>query len=364
MVLTPTLPMTFFPRTTQITPQDSAWQGDEIIECKPPHQTRIMFHNVNGIITRGCEGIDMFVNNQKTLEVDFQGIIEHCIDTTNHQVYQAMQTSTRTHASQQALLALHSSAEPSRHQYKPGGTGVLMLGSIVSRLEPNGVYGDPMGRWSAIHLRRRHQPPVTVITAYQVCPRPTNLLGNTAYHQQLRAINNSGRQNITPRQAFIKDLQTYIGSLQSQGYEIILGGDFNESLTDRQSGIYRLVTSSNLVDPFLQKFPSIPPFGTHAQGSRRIDLLFVSPNILPALSKLGYAPYGFSTDSDHRACLAEFNTNLLFGYCNDQTNQPYKNRLINTRDKKLVDTFISDYLKKEYSRNLRDSKRAPLVRRK
>lgn len=76
------------------------------------------------------------------------------------------------------MLTLHSSNEPSINPYKPGGTGTLLLGPIVGRLEANGIYGDPMGRWSVTHFRRRDQSPITVITAYQVCPKPTNILGN------------------------------------------------------------------------------------------------------------------------------------------------------------------------------------------
>lgn len=51
-------------------PTASGWQGDEISVIKDENITRMMFHNVNGITTQGCEGIDMFVNNQLSLEVD------------------------------------------------------------------------------------------------------------------------------------------------------------------------------------------------------------------------------------------------------------------------------------------------------
>jgi exonuclease III len=267
-------------RTRKPVTESATWHGDEFLGPKPERSTRMMFHNVNGLSLNGCEGIEMFVNNQLSLDIDLQGIAEHCLDTTKYQVKQALQRSFRSHSPQKSVIAFHSSTDPATNYYKPGGTGVVMLGSLVGRLESNGVHGDAMGRWTAVHLRRRDRKPITVIMAYQVCPRPTNILGNTAFHQQVRFLNQQGRSHIHPRQAFINDLQTYIGRLQQQGNDIILGGDFNESLTDRHSGIHRLVSAQNLVDPFLIKFQAAPTFGTHQLGSRRIDLLFVSPALL------------------------------------------------------------------------------------
>ena len=121
---------------------DSAWQGDDLSSQKDTHATRIMFHNVNGISLRGTEGLDIFVNEQVTLDIDIQGITEHCLDTTKYQVYQTAQDIVRTQAPGLSALSLHSSNESAVNLYKPGGTGFLALGEVVSRLEPNGISGD------------------------------------------------------------------------------------------------------------------------------------------------------------------------------------------------------------------------------
>ena len=112
-----------------------------------------MFHNVNGISLRGTEGLDMFVNEQVSMEIDIQGITEHCLDSTKYPVYQTAQDIVRSQAPGLSVLSLHSSTESALNLYKPGGTGWLVLGDIVSRLEPNGISGDSMGRWSSMHLR-------------------------------------------------------------------------------------------------------------------------------------------------------------------------------------------------------------------
>ena len=320
--------------------QDSAWQGDDLSSIKDPQVTRLMFHNVNGLSLTGVEGIDMFVNEQANLFVDVQGFSEHCLDTTKFRVSQSVKDTVRQQYPGKSSVHLQSSSEQALNIYKPGGTGLLLLGNIIGRQEPQGMGGDPMGRWSFVHLRRKDLPPVTIIAAYQVCPRPTNPLGNTAYHQQIRALSEEGRHNIHPRQAFTQDLGKFISSLQTKGHDIILGGDFNEALEDKNSGILHLLTKHNLIDPFLSKFPHHEQFGTHIHGKRRIDAVYLTPQLMPGLLQMGYAPFQFAKSSDHRPVLLDFDTKTLFGQ-RYAPMQPQSLRTVKTKDKKAVSCFVN-----------------------
>lgn len=321
---------------------DNEWQGDDISDDKPGNSIRMMFHNVNGLSLRGNEGFDMFVNEQATLQIDLQGFTEHCLDTTKFQVTQTAQEITRQHYPGQVALQLNSSTDVAMNIYKPGGTGLLLLGDLVGRQEPRGRGGDQMGRWSYINLRRKNMAPVTIISAYQVCPRPTNLIGNTAYHQQRRALNIAGLSNLHPRRAFIQDLSNFIGTLRTKGHDVILGGDFNESLEDKRSGILQLATRHNLTDPFLIRFPDTRQFGTHSMGTKRIDYVFVTPGLLPSIRKVGYAPFYYSKQSDHRPIVIEVDKAIFFGRTSVQL-QPAGNRVVKSRDRKAVTTFITKW---------------------
>jgi hypothetical protein len=333
--------MTTFHSTSQ-QPLDDTWQGDNMSTDKDPHATRIMFHNVNGLSSKVNAGIELFAHEQELLQVDIQCFSEHCLDTTKYQVTNRIVESLQRQYPGQHSLQLQSSNESAVNIYKPGGTGILAIGTIVGRQEPNGRDGDMLGRWSYIHYRRKDTPPLTIISAYQVCSRPTNLLGNTAYHQQVRALSAQGRHNLHPRQAFIQDLSAFITSLKEKGHVIVLGGDFNESLEDNNSGILKLITEVNMTDPFLYRFPHHPDFGTHALGRKRIDLIFVTPALLPGITKIGYAPFSYSTDSDHRPILIEFNTGMLFGQgYNSMQNMAL--RQVKSKDKKSVTTFITQW---------------------
>lgn len=289
----------------------NTWQGDNLTGDKDNHTIRIMFHNVNGLPLTGIDGMDMFANEQANLQVDIQGFSEHCLDTTKYHVHQTARDLLRRYYTGQASLQIDSSKETAINTYKPGGTGILLLGDLVGQQEPQGRGGDAMGRWSYIHLRRKAQPPITIISAYQVCPRPTNIIGNTAYHQQIRALNKAGRHQIHPRHAFITDLINFVAKLQTNGHDIILGGDFNESIEDKNSGLLKLITTTNLTDPFQHRFPHHPTFGTHAMGHRRIDSVLFSPSLLPSLKSIGYAPFQYTKSSDHRPLLFDLDRQIL-----------------------------------------------------
>jgi hypothetical protein len=291
---------------------ENKWQGDEISPQKDHQVTRLMFHNIRNLPIHGPEGVEMFVHAQASLEVDIQAFSEHCLDTTKYQVFHTLKEIVSRTSSSQATIQLDSSSESATHQYKPGGTGILLLGRIANQLEPQGKGGDSLGRWSYVHLRRRNLPPLTIVSIYQVCPRPTNILGKTAYHQQQRALNMAGR-SIHPRQAFMEDISQFVTTLRQKNHAIILGGDFNESFEDKNSGLLQLATTHNMVDPFIHRYPHHPEFGTHLNGRRRIDVVLVTPCILPGLQAVGYAPYDYSTPSDHRPLVLEFKTDMLLG---------------------------------------------------
>lgn len=251
----------------------------------PPDSNACAVLNPTNDVIGGPEGFDIFLKELSLLQVDVLGLSEHCLDTTKYRVLHSLQTTAARHSPGRVLLQLDSCSEPAIHQYKPGGTGIIAFRQVTSTLEPNGRGDDPLGRWSYLHLRRKNLSPLTIISAYQVCPTPTNVVGNTAFHQQQRYLNSSGRTGVHPRRAFQEDLGKFISTLITKRHDIILGGDFNESLTDRRSGIHHLATTYNLIDPFLIRHPHHPPFGTHIYGHRRIDLVLMTPGLLRSLQK-------------------------------------------------------------------------------
>jgi hypothetical protein len=186
---------------------------------------------------------------------------------------------------------------------------------------------------------------LTIIAAYQVNQQPTNTVGITAWHQQRLQLDDQGRQAIHPRQAFIEDLIQFIKRCQADGHNIILGGDFNETTHKNTSGLLRLLSTTDLLDPWTRRYPNHPDFNTYARGTSRIDGVFCSPNLYPFIEAHGYAPFYWITNSDHRAVVIDFNSDMLFYDKNVQQDGSHMTsvRTIQSNDTQQVIRFVKKF---------------------
>ena len=173
---------------------------------------------------------------------------EHCIHIHHQDTLKNIQQTLKNNIQDKSFLQMNASRTPTTQRYLPGGTAIMMVGNTIGRIEPKGSGGDYMGRWSYIHLRRKHATPVTIITAYQVNRNPTNATGTTAWHQQRLILDNEGKYDEHPQTAFINDLSHFISELQQQQHDIIIGGDFNDTIQRHHSGLLKLIMSTGLVD--------------------------------------------------------------------------------------------------------------------
>jgi len=221
--------------------------------------------------------------------------------------------------------------------YKPGGTMAYVTHDHVGRVIEKG--GDEFGRWSWIRLRGKGRI-IRCVTVYQVCARPTNKTGRTAYHQQVSMFNSAGMSNTDPRKRFRVDLTNALESWTLAGDEIIIGGDFNEPFDSERSAIVKAMVSCDLIDPFHFLHRS-DDFATYLYGSKPIDFMFVSSTLLDALVTAGYGKFGAYRLTDHRPSHLQFITKKLFG---DDTHSiaPLSARGIHSKDHNNVTTYIEE----------------------
>lgn len=52
---------------------------------------------------------------------------------------------------------------------------------------------------------------------------------------------------------------------------------------------------------------------TYARGTKCLDYIFCTTNLLPSVTKCGILPYSEIFDSNHRSIYVNFNTNTLMG---------------------------------------------------
>jgi hypothetical protein len=149
---------------------------------------------------------------------------------------------------------------------------------------------DPrrMSRWAVQTYRLCGDKTLSVITAYHPC-RLSPTTGEqplTINHQQQTPIFDNTGKRLEPRQVFIDDIITLITTLQKDpNHHGILMLDENESIDDRSGALRKLMSSTSLVDTFSHISNSQYNIPTYTRGSKRIDYILTSQNLLPYVKR-------------------------------------------------------------------------------
>ena len=210
-----------------------------------------------------------------------------------------------------------------------------ITGRVIQQLS------DELGRWTHLQMAGRNGRILNFITAYQVCARPTNPTGTTAYHQQESLLRTQGRADSHPRRNFRKDLTAFLKPMKHRQEHIILAGDFNEPMDSGTSNMSKICQDIGLSDVFAIRHPDTPEPATYIRGSRRIDYFLVSASVLPSVEKCGYDPFQYRLTSDHRGMFLDLNTQSLFGNLT-QALAAIPSRMIRSKEAKSNTTYITE----------------------
>ena len=191
------------------------WKGTQFPTTTDDEDFVVCFTNLHGLRTPRTpitSSLHDLVASTTTYSISVLGISEHQLSMKDPGISQTIHQFTQnTRTVTPMVCHFDSSNETSAGSGRlMGGTGIMAFNSTVGRLQRQGTGGDPMGRWSFIHLKRHQRPPITIISIYQVCINPTNAVGSTAWHQQRRALDMANRTTTHPRTAFMDDLINFI----------------------------------------------------------------------------------------------------------------------------------------------------------
>jgi hypothetical protein len=177
-----------------------------------------------------------------------------------------------------------------------------------------GMDSHSLGRWSYVRINGKNGREVLIAAVYQACKASIGTIGSkTAFAQQWHLIRQSGDQNPDPRKRFISDLDTFLAPCHSKGIDILLMGDFNETLGESLRGLDAIVTKYNLLDLLPYHHGLDGKVETHSRGSKRLDYAFGTQDLAESISRIGITPYNFIVASDHRGVFIDFEIDSLLG---------------------------------------------------
>jgi hypothetical protein len=125
-----------------------------------------------------------------------------------------------------------------------------------------------------------------------------------------------GTPGLNPGIQFFHDLQLHISSLKNKGLGILLAVDANSHNDGPSSKMDSLMDRTSMIDLILAKHPisgGHPLPNTYNRGTKRIDFLCCTYELLFAVERVGYDAFGEIYDSDHRGMTLDLNWSKLRG---------------------------------------------------
>ena len=162
-----------------------------------------------------------------------------------------------------------------------------------------------------MRLRGRRGRRTTIVVCYRVVQGNGAGLGDSiAFVQQETVLREQGHHNPNPRQHVLSALERFILERHEASEEIILAMDANETIDTSKSQLKSLMMTTGLVDAMSIRHKDPPR--TCIKGTRRIDYIFISPTLAPALQGVGHVGIQDAILSDHCGLWIDFNARELF----------------------------------------------------
>ncbi len=201
------------------------------------------------------------------------------------------------------VTMIHSNADiKTTNYYQPGGVCQVIGGRWTRRTTCSTADPSGLGQWTYQTLSGPNNKQLTIITAYQVCQGGDNSGEHTAWRQRQSVLTRNDPENDNkspnPRHHFAADLTNLCRKLISQGQAILVFIDANSNFEDGSSWLHEFLNRTGMHDVYNHHHGYEYEPATYTRGTKRIDFMFTTTELLPYIDACGYTP--FQSFSDHR----------------------------------------------------------------
>ena len=292
---------------------------------KTKNHVRICYININGIgvhkKSAKSEEIRQFMVKKN---VDVMGLSETNVNWSKVCAKDTLWERTQNWFEHRSIAVSYNTKDTTgKRRSQQGGTATLLRNKMAHKHKKNGYDTSGLGRWSWISIMGSKGSITRFATVY--CPLKTGQ-GNTVYNQQLRELQED------PTARFWTDLGAQLLEWQSNGDQVIIGGDWNEYI--RNINLTEWMALFQMKEA-ITTLHTHPPPPTYHRGSQAIDGIFVSESV--GATRAGYLGFG-ELPGDHRAIWMEVPTKHIIGYKMHDIPRPRARRL-KLDDPRTVDRY-------------------------
>ena len=311
------------------------WIGDQMDHQPLPTETRFILQNCNGLST--SSDLNIFKSDMTEVirkDIHFLALPEINVNCANVGLTNGYKEAFAEITPNGIFQVSNSKVFESRVKYQPGGVGTGFFGKLVTRLIR--TQKEKYGRWQYQEFQGK-QKNLRVYTVYRANYFTDNTTGDTTAWAQQRLLLLQDGIDDNPRHRVIHDLIKELQQAITIGCSVIVLGDMNEHICGSEQTNDKLY-NVGLVNLFQERLGDNLP-NTHRRGSKAIDHIYVTPNVMNHVQKAGIAPFNYGLKSDHRALLFDLDLgSLLDPSVNVIT--PYHCRRLKTTDPKRMEKYL------------------------
>ena len=273
---------------------DSIWIGDTMHYNNMNGTVRIWSQNWNGIEKNDSRKFQYDLYEMQQKHIHYFSVIESTVNTGNKQFVQKLKDDFSIIYPDGELLLTNTPGYTSKSKSQPGGIASAYSGKLRTRIKSHG--SDSLGRWH-YHEFYGQDNFLKIYTIYRVNKGSDERDGETTSWQQQRYLLKQQGILEDPRDRAINDFIAEIQPLIEKGVQLIILGDFNEGIHDKEktNTKFNEIGLKNVMQNRVRELPR-----TFIHGSKAIDHIYVTTKVSNAITNAGFAPFHFIKESDHR----------------------------------------------------------------
>ena len=311
------------------------WYGDQMTEFPTSTDTRFILQNCHGLPTNKDTNIfKSLMTELISKDIHFMALPEINVNCINIEVTNGFKDAFASITNNGVFNATNAPIFDKTVRYQPGGVASGFFGQLTSRYIRQTK--DKYGRWHS-HEFQGKENNLRVYTLYRVNYSTDNITGETTSWAQQRLLLKQDGILDNPRSRVIDDIMREIQLVMQTGCSVILLTDLNEHIggSEKTNNRFRELGLVNLLQERMGD--NIP--GTHKRGTGAIDHVFMTPNVLQHVSKVGIAPFDYALRSDHRAILFDLDLGSLLDPAFN-TITPYHCRRLKTTNPRRIIKYL------------------------
>jgi len=273
---------------------DALWFGNRMEEKKIG--CRIFLQNPNGIDTsENTDEFRMKLDEMRQFKINMWLLPETNLNRSDYMMKEKLSVAVEAHCEQGVIEMTNTPGFPTDGK-QPGGVATVLQGEMMSRYA--GSEHDEVGRWVVSTFFGKNSQ-FKIYNVYRTVHHVKNKTGDsTAWSQQELYLEKHRKRSKNPREQIVVDLCKSIERDVEQANDILVCGDFNESL-DEKKGLHKELNKLGLMNVLVGKIDSDLP-RTYNGGSKCIEHVYAMPGVYDTIRRCGIAPFNYFQKSDHR----------------------------------------------------------------